>query len=635
MPKWFYFSRPGNMACHDLTSSNKPPAAFRSLLGLGLNFCVIPETTTNRIRESLERFRRDIYLRVFFAGSDDLTPTKLFVRSDWEPPPEAIPAELRVRIKIFQKAIKRLFRVKRCASNLIPHQRQVLTSLRESSTLLVVRTDKNLGPAVIDRSAYIRHAFADHLSDRKTYLSLTKQEARSKMDDLAENLELFIEKYNDNGELSDRHAKFLEDSLTLVEDPFPRLYLLFKIHKSPLKTRPIVSVSGSTLHALGRWVDCQLQPLMKTLPSFIASSWELKNSLEKLPSLPSHARLFTCDAVGMYTNIDTDHALAVIADFLDNHPLAVGLPANALVSALELVMRCNIFQFGDTYWHQLCGTAMGTPPAVVYATLYYAIHELAMPARFRLCLAIYKRYIDDGIGIWLSTDLLLWSEFKNWIGSFGTLKWTFTEPSLQVDYLDITIRIDPEGDIKTTLFEKPLNLYLYLPSHSAHPPGVLTGLIYGMIRRVYRLTSCPDDCFAYLQRFYRRLRERGYSPETLVPLFTSGLANRNKPARKKTSASNTKDTLFLHVPFHPANPSSQDLQSCFRDLLLHPRGGTPLPEMSTPHLGNECGLKRMILAYHRPRNLANFLCPRKLEHTIGPPVSAYLRRDSEGHCACI
>jgi hypothetical protein len=34
------------------------------------------------------------------------------------------------------------------------------------------------------------------------------------------------------------------------------------------------------LHALGPWLDDQLQPLVRTLPSFIASSWELKTCLE-------------------------------------------------------------------------------------------------------------------------------------------------------------------------------------------------------------------------------------------------------------------------------------------------------------------------------------------------------------------
>jgi hypothetical protein len=46
MQAWFYFQRPKNLAVHDLTKKIKPPPAFRSLLGLGLNFCIRPPTTT-------------------------------------------------------------------------------------------------------------------------------------------------------------------------------------------------------------------------------------------------------------------------------------------------------------------------------------------------------------------------------------------------------------------------------------------------------------------------------------------------------------------------------------------------------------------------------------------------------------
>jgi hypothetical protein len=47
-PEWYYFSRPSNMAYYDLTILHAPPPAFRLLLGLGLNFCPIPEANLNR-----------------------------------------------------------------------------------------------------------------------------------------------------------------------------------------------------------------------------------------------------------------------------------------------------------------------------------------------------------------------------------------------------------------------------------------------------------------------------------------------------------------------------------------------------------------------------------------------------------
>jgi hypothetical protein len=484
----------------------------------------------------------------------------------------------------------------------------------------------------VDRTKYIHHAFKDHLSDTATYQSLSEREASLAILELTDEIFAFTETHGNR--LGDANKKFLLQSMMEVVDPYPHFYLTFKIHKIPLKTRPIVSVSGSLLHALGRWVDDQLQPLVRKLPSFISSSFELKQCLDRLPQLPANARLFMFDAVSMYTSIDTDHALATIATFLRTHELALGLPAEALISGLELIMRWNVFKFGDTYWRQLTGTAMGTPPACMYATLYFAIHELNMPTHLQLCLAIYKRYIDDGIGIWIGPTAL-WTEFQSWVNSFGSLRWIFTDLSREIDYLDITIRLDPNNAIRTTLYEKPLNLYLYLPPHSAHPPGVLTGLIYGMIRRVYRLTTDPADCSDYLRKFYTRLRHRGYPKQVLQPLFQTGLENRTKPPRSNLDKStNPTDTMFLHVPFHPANPPSSAIQELFRDVLLYPHAATPLPQIANQHFGTRCGLKRLIIAYHRPPNLANLLCPRKLERTPGPPVSAHVRRDREGHFVC-
>lgn len=621
-PSWFYFSRPSNTACHDMTTSHTPPPIFRSLLGLGLNFCPTPRFTQHRaMQDYLKRFQKDLFTKVFFAGAQSLPPGKLFLRSDWEPPDDKVPLELKRRLRLFTRKVASLYRLRQArVPNLLPIQYGVLKALKESPHTLVTRSDKNLGPAVAERSDYIKAALKDHLYDGATYRKVTPVDAEKEIIAIKAKVLAFIQTFKKT--LSQQDRTFLLRSLADVKDPFPHFYITWKLHKTPLKTRPIVSVSGSVLHGLGRWLDIQLQPICATLPSFIKSSWELKQEIDRVPALPPHAFIFTGDAVGMYTNISTTHALKVIDRFLRTSPLCAHLPASmqqAIMNAMQIIMTCNLFQFGDTYWKQLTGTAMGTPPAPMYATLYYAIHELSFPEHLVALMPLYKRYIDDMFGIWLGTAAQF-LEMQLYMNDFGMLKWEFSDLCHQVDYLDMTIRLDGSR-LRTTIFEKALNLYLYLPPHSAHPPGALSGLIHGLIKRIYRLTSDPADCDTNLQDMWCRLRCRGYSAAALQPLFASGFANRLTTAPKTTSSSH--DTVFLHVPYHPANPPSRVLQHQFRDLLRQPSGEIPLPRLRNKN-DFECGISRLIIAHHRPPNLSDLLVPRKIDKTHGPPVSAYV-----------
>jgi hypothetical protein len=66
---------------------------------------------------------------------------------------------------------------------------------------------------------------------------------------------------------------------------------------------------------------------------------------------------------------------------------------------LEILMRQNVFKFGDTFWRQKTGTTMGTPLGANYARLYYGTWELCFADCFRTSLALYCHYIDDGIGL--------------------------------------------------------------------------------------------------------------------------------------------------------------------------------------------------------------------------------------------
>ena len=92
---------------------------------------------------------------------------------------------------------------------------------------------------------------------------------------------------------------------------------------------------------------------------------------------------------------------------------------------------------------------------------------------------------------------------------FGKLKWEFSELECTTNFLDVTITLKPQL-IGTTIFEKALNKYLYLPPHSAHPPGVLKSLIAGAIYRVNQLCiNTPDELATLLEKFKQCLVAQG------------------------------------------------------------------------------------------------------------------------------
>ena len=197
---------------------------------------------------------------------------------------------------------------------------------------------------------------------------------------------------------------------------------MYKIHKGIGKngrwpTRPVCSDVTSIPHALGKWVTEMLMPIAKAQPSYFKDSFVLKDMLDNL-HLPPNARLFTSDAVSMYTNIKTKEALEEICNHITvNQRKYHHLNPEAVHQALHLVFNNNIFALGDTYWRQISGTAMGTPPAPAWATIFYALHENEMVPRWSQNLMFYKRFIDDVIGIWLTDpdpeqDHKLWDLFQ-------------------------------------------------------------------------------------------------------------------------------------------------------------------------------------------------------------------------------
>ena len=138
------------------------------------------------------------------------------------------------------------------------------------------------------------------------------------------------------------------------------------------------------------------------LPTYLRDSKQLLQILAALGILPPNAKLCTADANSMYTDIDTDHALEVIHKWLDDlkSKLPVNYPLEAVKKAVELVMKNNIFEWGDIYVLQLLGTAMGILAACMWATIYFIVHEAeTLIPKYNQSLLLFRHFTDDMSGI--------------------------------------------------------------------------------------------------------------------------------------------------------------------------------------------------------------------------------------------
>ena len=176
------------------------------------------------------------------------------------------------------------------------------------------------------------------------------------------------------------------------------------------------------------------------------------------------------------------------------------------------IMTNNIFEWGDLYFLQLLGTAMGTSAAVMWATLYFAYHEEhTLIPKHGHNLLYFRRFIDDIFAVWTGNTTTDWDAFCADVNDFGVLTWDIENnpPATSVDFLDLTLTIEGSR-IVTKTFQKKMNLYLYLPAASAHPEGCIKGTIFGLVRRYHAQNTYCKDYVHFVTLLYTRLLERGW-----------------------------------------------------------------------------------------------------------------------------
>jgi hypothetical protein len=626
-------NQPTNLAFHNLCTLQQPPSNTGKLLGLNLKFCVATSTPKPDLKHTVSRLIRSVRTQNMLVQnkvkSQNFIP-QLYKKDTFYTPPLATD-EIEYQLSEFDKKLEEETKAisNTCKYNLTPEQRKVLLSLQGNKDFIILPSDKNLGPAIMDREIYMNSVLTEHLLT-DSYLHIEPEDAATLLRNTENNLKYHYRQNLQHFSKAERQyfeRSFKENHRT------PMFYIVPKVQKEPVKFRPVVSCIKSFNAIFSTWLDFKMKSLLKCIPTYLKDSNDLLKALRDLPKLPSNARLFTADATAMYTNIDADTAIEAFTYLFDHYEaeIPIDFPKSFFLTVLEIIMKQNLFQFDNTFWLQKDGTAMGTPAACLYATISYGIHERnKLLPNFQHLVTFYKRYIDDVLGIWIPlqglNDEAEWQAFQDLMNAWGKLRWIVSDRSNEVNFLDLTLTLE-NGHITTKTYQKPMNLYLYIPPTSAHPTSCYKGLIVGNFLRFRKQNNDANFC-NLLGNFAHHLIARGHSLNAVKNHFKKAADIIDKKAlqqlKQTTATPQTSQlttttnadpeianrSLYLHWEYHPHGIQKDKLRAIYNDTIQN----------CNPFANG------MTIALSRPQNLRDLLTKTTLNEPAGKQASDYYKR---------
>ena len=372
---------------------------------------------------------------------------------------------------------------------------------------MINKADKGSTIVVIDRDDYTKDAL-EHLADQSVYQQL----ASDTTGDIKKMISNKLDKLMRSGMLDKEMQTYCEPPVTHRTS---RLYFLKKIHKNPMKIRPIVSSCNSVTENISEFVDHWLQPEVRKLTSYLKDTTAFINLLEGT-RLPANCILASIDVSSLYTNIPHDEGKQFAMEALANGtPTPRQPPPEVLGELIDLVLKNNIFEFDGKHYLQIQGTAMGTKMAPAYANIFMGKIEDRLRSIGGDNILLWKRFIDDIFLVWIGTE----EELKTYLEDINrvhrTIQFTCELSHTEINFLDTTLykgpRFKREGilDIKTHI--KPTNKQLYVHASSYHPPGTRKGIAIGEAKRYLRTNSEESEFEARLSNLETKLQQRGYT----------------------------------------------------------------------------------------------------------------------------
>ena len=189
----------------------------------------------------------------------------------------------------------------------------------------------------------------------------------------------------------------------------------------------------------------------------LKDSRTLIHYIEAMP-VSSRLRVATFDVTALYPSIDIERGLISLQWFLTSFCFEFHRDVQDLIMVLARFVLTHSFiscpEVSANPFHQVIGTAMGTPFAVVYAIIHMLFIETAIVNSFSLNVRLYSRFLDDGIVFWEGSD----EDFTVFSTAFSeidpSIKFIWSDCCKSAIMLDLFIQIS-DSKINFEVYHKP------------------------------------------------------------------------------------------------------------------------------------------------------------------------------------
>ena len=381
---------------------------------------------------------------------------------------------------------------------------------------------------------------------------------------------------NSDGSL--KFTKVLSNKELFAKQVTPYVYPLLKAHKLPhntlltvqpddvhlkIPTRLVVGMQMCQLSRVQIWLENLLKPLSLKYGAFeyLKDSSDYLFHIETLKGRAAEEEwnwnnhvLFNVDVKALYPSVKFEflkkalcHAFNTYTDWSDDSK-------DVLIELIMYTLENQQVLWNGKFYMLCQGIATGAKHAVPLANIFlsYIVKDMLndnvdMKLLFDSKLVMWRRYIDDGTGIFKGTIeefvcfyRLLQVHFKKYDLEItcDTDTHTITDNLISekedhfITFLDVELyKVD--GTIHSREHRKETSSSRYLSIKSAHPRHTFPGIVKSQLIRIRRICSLEDDYKQSVKNLEKRCLNSGYSSEmvkgvlSLAPSLCRSLIDNN------------------------------------------------------------------------------------------------------------